>query len=154
MNLLFIFVLSGVLFGSYFYQYTKHTSPCYLCSLQRLGMVGVAIALLMNCRFGIKAQHYGLAILSALVGRVFSLKQISMHTCPDALTYGEPVFGFDLYIWAFIVFTCSIFSCAILTIIYGYTKKKEFPPVWGLFEKLAFWAVTLITATSVLNGVL
>ena len=148
MNLLFIYILFIVLFGSYLYQYFKGAQPCHLCTLQRLGMIGVACALLMNLRFGIKPQYYGLAILSALTGRLFSLKQIAMHVCPEFPTYGQAIFGYDLYVWAFIVFSCSIFACAILTIIYGYTKKKEIPPTWGFPEGIAFLGGILITVSN------
>ncbi|MBX7065802.1 MAG: disulfide bond formation protein B [Parachlamydiales bacterium] len=151
LNLLFVFVLFLVLLASYVYQYSKAQQPCFLCILQRLGMIGVAAALLMNCRFGIKVQHYGLAILSALIGRLFALRQIAMHLCPEFPAFGQGVFGFDLYVWAFFVFSCSIFACAVLLILYGFTKHKDFPPVWGIPEKLAFWAIGLITASNLIT---
>lgn len=150
LNVLFIFVLSAVLLAGYMYQFIKHEEPCPLCLLQRLGMIGVAIALLMNLRFGIKVQHYGLAILSALLGRMVSLRQIELHVCPEFPKFGEPVFGFDLYVWAFIVFACSLFACAVLLIIHGYSKPQEYLPKWGSLEKFAFWLVALITLGNVL----
>lgn len=145
LNLLFIYVLCGVLLSGYAYQYIKSENPCPLCLLQRLGMIGIASALLMNIRFGIKVQHYGLAILSAVFGRMVALRQIGLHVCPEFPTFGEPVFGFDLYVWAYLVFTCSIFSCAVLTIIYGYVKKQEYLPSWEIADKTAFWAVIIFT---------
>lgn len=147
-NLVFIFVLFLVLIGGYIYQYGKGLHPCPLCILQRLGMIGVASSLLMNCRFGIKVQHYGLALISALIGRLFSLRQIAMHICPEFPPYGETVLGFELYVWAYFVFSCSILALAILIILYGFTKHKEFLPVWGIGEKIAFLAMILITASN------
>jgi len=90
-------------------------------------------------------QHYGLAIVSAVLGRLVALRQIGLHVCPEFPTFGEPVFGFDLYVWSFLVFTSSIFSCAVLTIINGYSKKYEYLPSWETADKVAFWAVGLIT---------
>jgi disulfide bond formation protein DsbB len=145
LNILFIYVLCGVLLGAYTYQYAKSESPCPLCLLQRLGMIGVASALLLNLRFGIKAQHYGLAILSAISGRMVALRQIGLHVCPEFPTFGEPVLGFDLYVWSYMVFTCSIFSAAVLTIIYGYFRKLEYFPTWNRADKTAFWVVAVIT---------
>ncbi len=144
LNLLFILVLCGVLLGSHSYQYLKSEAPCPLCLLQRLGMIGITLALLMNLRFGIKVQHYALAILSALLGRLVSLRQISFHVCPALHSFGEPVFGFDLYVWAFLVFTASIFACAILLIIYGFSQNHDSSPTWGLFEKLISILIALI----------
>lgn len=151
LNVLFILVLSAVLLASYYYQYTKHEDPCPLCLLQRLGMTGIAIALVMNLRFGIKAQHYALAILSALLGRIVSLRQISLHVCPEFPTFGEPILGFDLYVWAFIVFSCSIFASAILLMIHGFSQHREHPPTWGLLEKFTARFVGLITLANVVT---
>ncbi|MES2272566.1 MAG: disulfide bond formation protein B [Chlamydiota bacterium] len=145
LNALFIFVLCGVLLAAYSYQVIKSEDPCPLCLLQRLGMIGIATALLLNLRFGIKMEHYGLGILSALLGRIVSLRQISLHVCPAFPTFGEPVFGYDLYVWAFIVFTFAIFSIAILLMISGFTKNHEVHPRWGILEKTAFGLVALIT---------
>jgi hypothetical protein len=114
-------------------------------------MVGVASAILLNIRFGIKVQHYGLAILCAILGRMVALRQIGLHVCPEFPTFGEPVFGFDLYVWSYMVFTSSIFSSAVLIIIYGYTKKQEYPPTWKAADKGAFWAVGLITMGNALT---
>jgi disulfide bond formation protein DsbB len=150
LNILFIFVLCAVLLAAYTYQFVKQEEPCPLCLLQRLGMIGVAVALLMNLRFGIKVQHYGLAILASLLGRRVALRQIELHVCPEFPTFGEPIFGYDLYVWSFIVFTCALFACAVLLIIYGYSKPREYPQTWGSLDKFAFWLVALITFGNVL----
>ena len=150
-NLLSVYILFFVLLGAYLYQYIKGIEPCHLCILQRLGMIGIACGFLMNCKFGIKVQHYGLVILGALVGRIFALRQIAMHICPDFPTYGQAVLGLDLYIWTFIIFSCAIFACAVLTIFYGFTKTKVFPPVWGAGERVAFWLIALITVSNIFS---
>lgn len=154
LNALFIFVLSFVLIAAYFYQYLKHEEPCPLCLLQRLGMIGIATAIFMNLRFGIKPQHYALAILSALVARLVSLRQIGLHVCPDFPTFGEPVFGYDLYVWALLVFSCSIFACAALLILYGFFKNLNYEPTWGLLEKSAFALLVLITSANIITTLL
>lgn len=144
-NALFIYVLCGVLIGAYVYQYTMSELPCPLCLLQRLSMIGIAIGLLMNLRFGIKAEHYALVILSALVGRFISLRQIALHICPQFPVFGSPVWGYDLYVWAYIVFTCSAIAAAILLIIFGFTNHRHNKPKFGFFEITAFTLVFLIT---------
>ncbi len=153
-NDLFIFVLCVVLLASDWIQFVEGEEPCSLCLLQRLGMIGVASSLVMNLRFGIKVQHYGLAILSALLGRIVSLRQIGLHVCPEFPTFGEPIFGLDLYVWAFLVFTSSILACAILLVFFGYSKRQEYPPTWGFFEQLAFGLLLLITLGNVIATLL
>lgn len=154
LNLLFVYVIFFVLLAGYMYQYWLKDEPCFLCLLQRIGMIGIAAALLMNLRFGIRVQHYGLAILSALMGRAFALRQIAMHVCPQFPAFGHKVFGFDLYIWTFIIFSCSIFAEAALAIFYGYTKNKVFKPKWSIAERTAFWAIILITASNFISTLL
>lgn len=149
-NVLFIYILSFVLLGSYIYQFLTHEIPCTFCLLQKLGMIGIMTALLMNLRFGVKVEHYGLAILSALLGRMISLKQIGLHVCPEIPQTGTAVLGLDLYIWAFIVFSASMFACAFLTILYGYCKKTIYEPTWGKWEKIAFILTFFVTITNVI----
>lgn len=151
LNVLFILVLCAILSAAYYYQFSKHEDPCPLCLLQRLGMLGIASALLMNLRFGIKIQHYGLAILFALLGRIVSLRQISMHVCPFFPTFGEPILGFDLYVWSFMIFTSTIMACAILLILKGYSKTTDYHPTWGWPEKFAFGFVFLLTLANALT---
>ena len=131
LNIFFIYVISLILLASYAYQFLLKEEPCSLCMLQRAGMIGIASSLLLNLRFGIKIQYYGLAIISALLGRVVSLRQIGFHICPDFPSFGRPIFGIDLYVWSFIIFTLSIFACAILLIFKGFSKQETYPARWG-----------------------
>lgn len=151
LNALFIFVLCFVLLSAYFYQFSQQEDPCPLCLLQRLGMIGIIVALLMNLRFGIKVEHYGLAILSALVGRLVSLRQIGLHVCLQFPTFGVPVFGYDLYVWALIVFTCSTFACAVLLILYGYAGHQEYLPSWNHFEESTFTFAGLVIFANIVT---
>lgn len=112
-------VLIGILCASLYQEYIKHEEPCPLCFLQRLAMLGIGTVILMNLRFGIRNQHYALALASAFVGSMVSLRQIALHICPTFPTFGTPVLGLSLYTWAFITFVCSIFSVIVLMFIYS-----------------------------------
>jgi hypothetical protein len=112
-------------------------------------MIGVAVSLLMNLRFGIHVQYYGLAILNAVLALIVALRQISMHICTDFPSFGEPILGYDLYVWSFIVFVCSIVACSILMILYDHSK--EHPVIWGRPEKWAFGFVVLIILANIVT---
>lgn len=150
-NALFIYVLCGVLLAAFVYQFMRLEDLCPLCYMQRLGIVGIAIGLLMNLRFGIKTEHYGLCMLSALLGNAISLYQISLHICPQSPTFGEPIFGFDLYVWASIVFTCSMFAIAILLMLFGFSHHQTGKPLWGAWETAAFTLVAIILLANILT---
>ena len=147
-NILFIYVLCLVLLIAHFFQFAEHAKPCPLCLLQRLGVFGIALALLLNLRFGIQAQNYGLALLSAMMGSAVSLRQTSFHLCQQSFAT-LPFFGFDLYIWALIVFTCSMIALAFLMMLLGWTDHKEAPPTWGWVEKIPFALVVLLLIANI-----
>ncbi len=145
LNCLFAIVLSCVILAGYTVQYTRHENPCPLCMLQRLAMIGVSIGPLLNLRFGVKMQHYGLSILFALFGMSVSLRQIALHVCPGFPSFGEPVFGLSLYSWAFLTFAISLLAIAILMSVFKFTHNSEQPLKLHLFGKLAFGFVFLVS---------
>ena len=152
LNVLFIFILCGVLLSAYTYQFTKHEIPCSLCNLQRLSMIGIALGLLLNFRFTIRAEHYAFSLLSALFGLVVSLKQIGLHVCPQFPRYGENILGHSLFFWSFVVFICSIFSLAVLLILWDRAKHKEEHHPSSLLEKAAALLVCLILFANMITS--
>lgn len=151
LNIFFIYIICLILLASYAYQFILNETPCSLCMLQRVGMIGIASSLLLNLRFGIKIQYYGLAIICALLGRIVALRQIGLHICPDFPAFGRPIFGIDLYVWSFIIFSASIFACAVLLILKGFSNTESYPPRWGFFEYLGFWTLLVIIIS---NGII
>ena len=149
LNALHILILCGVLLGAYSVQFLLHEQPCPLCMLQRLSMIGIAFAALCNLKFGIRPLHYGLGILSAILGASVSLRQMALHICPQFPTFGEPLFGLDLYWWAFVVFACSILAIAVLLFLYKKEQEKPHPLNW--FEWGVFGLILLITAANVIT---
>lgn len=120
--------------------------------MQRLGMLGIAIGLLMNLRFGIHIANYGLCMLSALLGSAISLFQISLHICPQSPLFGEPIFGFALYTWAFIIFSCSLFAIAILLMLFGFSRHQTGKPLWGAWEIVAFTLIAVVILANILSS--
>lgn len=143
LNALLALVLMGILLAAYYQQYFKHELPCPLCILQRLGMIGVSIGAIMNLRFGIHTKHYAVSLLSAFVGGSVSVRQILLHICPGSPVFGIPVFGLNLYTWAFVAFCCSVLAIIGLLFLYSEKEESKLPLNW--LEKLAFFAVILLT---------
>ncbi len=151
LNALFIMVICGVLLSGYSYQFLKAELPCPLCMLQRLAMIGVAMGPLLNLSFGIRMEHYALSLFSCVFGAAVSLRQIALHVCRNFSTFGEPVLGFDLYVWAFIVFTCSIFAVALLLFLYGFGKEKEIPHEPSPLNKVVFGLLALVVVGNIVT---
>lgn len=124
LNVLWVYILCFILLGAYFYQFYEHQEPCPLCEIQRLSMILLSIGPILNIRFGIYPLHYGVSLISAVFGGAASLRQISLHICPDFPTFGYSVFGFELYTWAFLVFMSSILAVAGFLCIYVPNNKN------------------------------
>lgn len=111
-----VLAVSGVLIGALLVQFVNGELPCPLCMTQRMGMflalVGACSILLAAKRGWVTATEYasgfGMSILGAVVGGAGSLRQIALHVCGNDPGYGEPVLGFHLYTWAFVVFATVV----------------------------------------------
>lgn len=149
LNALLIFILCGVLIGGFWMQFIKHEKPCPLCLLQRIGMISVATAATLNLWLGVRIFHYGIALISAVMGGSIALRQIALHVCPGMPKFGEPVFGISLYTWSFFVFVSSILYVAMLLLVHNPEDAKENRPV-NVFGKCATF---LILSIVILNCV-
>ena len=153
LNTIVIFILIGVQLAAFGVQIFEGEQPCPLCFLQRLGMTGVAVSLLLNLFFKIKPLHYGLAVLSSLMGGFVALRQISLHACPGWTPFGLPVLGLSLYTWSFIVFTCCILAVALLLLLF--TDENETEEINSFRDKLAktaFMGILLVTLGNIISS--
>ena len=108
--------LSLVLVGAFYFQYGLGETPCPLCLLQRMGMLGVLVGLALNTAFGFRREHAAVIIGAALVGGSFSVRQILLHIAPvegEPTGYGSAVLGMHLYTWAALVFLTTIAGTAV-----------------------------------------
>jgi disulfide bond formation protein DsbB len=149
LNALLAIMLACVLIGAYVVQLVRHEEPCPLCILQKLAMLGIASGALMNLRFGIKPLHYGISLLSMLFGTAVSLKQIALHIYPEYPSPSQPIFGLDLYAWAFLIFKCSTLTVAIMLILYDKKSDTDKMPKMGVLETIAFVLVLLVCLANV-----
>lgn len=148
-NAFLIIVISSVLILSIHQEFNGQGSPCSYCWLQRIGMLGICTALLMNLRFGIHLKSYIVALFFAFIGGAVALRQISFHVCKIFPNSGNPILGFNLYTWSFIVFCCA--STSIFIFLFLYEKKQERPNKMHFIETLSFLVVVVLT---LINGVL
>ncbi len=114
LNLLDLIAVCGILLVALYIQIFWGEEPCPLCLLQRVGMVGVGVGLLMNLKFGISSRHYALSLLNALFGAAVALRQITLHIIPGEPAFGSPIFGLHLYTWSFIGFVAMMLYITLL----------------------------------------
>lgn len=112
-------------------------------------MFGVIFGLSLNIYFGFKPQHFAVVIIAAIIGCMFSMRQVLLHICPDPgnLGYGTPIFGFHLYTWGVFIFGASILGSAIFLFFSNSFKKMK--NVILPFEKYTFYLATAILLINV-----
>jgi disulfide bond formation protein DsbB len=140
-------MVSTVLIGAFYFQFGLGENPCPLCLLQRMGMLGVIMGLTLNTYFGFRKEHFGIVILSALIGASFSIRQILLHICPVAgepTGYGTAVMGMHLYSWAVVIYVASMLGSVVFMFLFKEEKKntKRQPLT---FEKVVFYLIVFLT---------
>lgn len=151
LNALLMVILSAILWGALAIQFFWHETPCPLCLLQRLGMIGVAAGAFMNVRLGISRAHYGLSLFSALLGGFVAIRQIALHICPNSPTFGVPFWGLSLYTWSFITFVSSVAYIAIMLIVFNKNDRHRYEILkLDIWDDIAFWLIFLVTIANVI----
>ncbi len=136
LNFIGLLGMIGVLLGAYVYQFSYRELPCTLCQLQRVAMIAVAFGAAMNLMFGPDPRHYGVCLVSAVVGIGVSIRQSLLHINPffDTTTglptmvatanppFGQPVMGLHLYVWGVILFGAVIFVVGVVQLFVGQSR--------------------------------
>ncbi|CDF79958.1 disulphide bond formation protein DsbB/BdbC [Formosa agariphila KMM 3901] len=148
-----ILIICSILIGAFYFQFGLHEDPCPLCLLQRIAMIAVIFGLCLNTYFGFKAEHFGIIIISALIGITISTRQVLLHICPvpgEAAGYGSPIFGMYLYSWGVVIFAASILASAILLFFIPKAAVTRTDLKISLFEKSAVYLAVLLILINVI----
>lgn len=144
-------IVSSVLIGAFYFQFVLNENPCPLCLLQRVGMMGIIFGLSLNTYFGLKKEHFGIVIISALIGSVFSIRQILLHICPvvgESTGYGTAVLGMHLYSWAVVIDVMSIIGSVVFLFLIKDDKSEADRKPFN-FEKMIFYLAVLLVFINV-----
>ncbi|OQO72568.1 hypothetical protein BH746_11745 [Enterococcus faecalis] len=138
-NLTFVGAFLLALWGSLIAQFVLHELPCPLCVLQRYSMLLICLGLIYIIISRQKGEldyqkftiAYGMSIINALLGLLFSGRQILLPIAPNDPGYGGAFLGFHFYTWSFITFLIAIIYCAIMLLC-----SKYFFPDYNKTNKL------------------
>jgi disulfide bond formation protein DsbB len=117
LNILAVLAITGVLLFAFYWQLARGELPCPLCLVQRLGLIGAGLGFALNVRFGSAESHYGVVIVSALVGGAAAARQILLHIVPDTGSYGSALYGWHFYTWALVAFVAIAAVAGLLLFI-------------------------------------
>tara|TARA_B110000285_G_scaffold229482_1_gene294266 strand:- start:130 stop:657 length:528 start_codon:yes stop_codon:yes gene_type:complete len=141
-----ILLICIILVSALYFQFGLHEEPCPLCLLQRMAMMGVILGLSLNAYYGFDTNHFSVIIISALIGAIFSFRQVMLHICPvDGDTgYGSPIFGMHLYSWGACIFMASILGSALFLFSGDRFKHRENHKVLNFEKYVVYLAVFLV----------
>jgi disulfide bond formation protein DsbB len=117
LNILAVLAISGVLLFAFYWQIVRGELPCPLCLVQRLGLIGAGLGFVLNVRFGSSEAHYGMVIVSALVGGAAAARQILLHIVPETGSYGSALYGWHFYTWALLAFVAIVALAGLLLFV-------------------------------------
>ena len=123
--------------------------PCPICILQRAGFIAAGFGVALNLVFGPRPSHYGLAILSAVVGGIMSADQVLHYIVPGSGSYGNAIFGLHLYSWALIMFVAIVVGCGVMLLFDRQYEPSGPPPLRQV--TLPILAVALLALLAVGN---
>lgn len=150
LNALGLLAITAVLGFAFADQFIKHDLPCPLCLIQRMGFVACGVAIAMNVTLGHRPQHYGIAILSALLGALASARQVMLHIAPGTGSYGDAFLGLHFYSWAFIVFVAIITGSAFMLLVARFERDTARLDGLAKIALGAFFAIVAGNAVSTL----
>ena len=143
-NILGLLALCGILLTAVGVQIIGQEMPCPLCLLQRMAFVGVGIGLTLNLTVGLKPKHYGIVVVSSLLGMAMSGRQVLLHIVPPDPGYGDPLMGYHMYTWAFIAFFLIILITGVLLFMDSQFAKAKNTKLGDTTVKLFGFTVGLI----------
>lgn len=109
----------------------------------------------MNLRIGIAAKHYAYCMFGVLLGGAVSIRMITMHICPSFKGFfGIPMWGMNLFTWAFFAFVATLLGLAILLMLYdsSFAGRKNNSKFWDWFCLVVLLVVSfanIFTASAV-----
>jgi disulfide bond formation protein DsbB len=155
LNILGLLGISAVLAVAFFYQLAFGDLPCPLCLLQRGAFVAVGLGFLLNIRFGSSPTHYGVILVSAVIGAGTALRQVLLHIKPGDAGYGLPFLGLHFYTWALIAFIgCVLHTGLLLFLEAGGRELQRGSGPAGRLAAASAWLFVLLVAGNLVSTML
>jgi disulfide bond formation protein DsbB len=155
LNILGLLGISAVLAVAFFYQLGLGELPCPLCLLQRGAFVAVGLGFLLNIRFRTSPAHYGIALISAVIGASVSLRQVLLHVQPGDPGFGSTFLGLHFYSWGLLSFAGALLYTAVLLFVEPDERRlEERPAYFDWLASLSIWLFLLLVAGNLASTLL
>lgn len=114
-------VLAAILTAAMVLQYGYGELPCPLCLLQRLAMLGIGFAIVMNLRSGPSDRWSGLAMIFAIFLLVVAARQtlLDIYPRPGHTYIGTAVLGLHMPVWSVLIGLAVLLAYALRLAVIG-----------------------------------
>ncbi len=118
---LMLLALAGVLTAAMAFQYFDGEIPCPLCLLQRVAMFGCCFGLMRQLRGGDDQRGAGIAMISAVLLLVISVRQtlLDIYPRPGHAYIGRAVFGVHMPVWSVLIAVALLLGFAVRLALFG-----------------------------------
>jgi disulfide bond formation protein DsbB len=154
LNILGLLGVCAILIVAFFYQFVFGELPCPLCLLQRSAFVALGLGFLLNIRFDSSPAHYGLMLVSAVIGAGTALRQILLHIGSGDPGYGSALLGLHFYSWAFVAFAASVLYVGFLLFLETDDAPREHARAPSTLAAASLWLFALLIAGNLASTLL
>ena len=118
---LMLLALAGVLTAAMGFQYLDGEIPCPLCLLQRVAMFACCFGLIRQLRDGGSQRGAGIAMISAVLLLVISVRQTLLDIVPRPghAYIGAAVFGLHMAVWSVLIAIALLIGFAVRLAVLG-----------------------------------
>jgi disulfide bond formation protein DsbB len=149
--LLMMAVIAGILTAAMTMQYADGELPCPLCLLQRVGLFGVCLGIMLNFRHGFSYRNIGVSMLFSIFLLIVSVRQtlLDIYPRPGHDYVGTAVFGLHMPVWSIVIAVALLTSFAIELAVFGgnqdlrKTGAGAFPALDRLAGILSLYVIAL-----------
>ncbi len=137
------YIILLILYFALYVEWVVMETPCYLCYLQRTGLIGMVLCFLIICRCGFRARYYILCLLFGLSGFVAAMRLLLINLGPESAPYFVQLFGLGIQIWSLvsyigllILLLCGLFMVKV--------EERGAPRVWKMGTTLATYLLYIV----------
>jgi disulfide bond formation protein DsbB len=118
---LMLLALAGVLTAAMGFQYLDGEIPCPLCLLERVAMFACCFGLIRQLRDGGSQRGAGIAMISAVLLLVISVRQTLLDIVPRPghAYIGTAVFGLHMAVWSVLIAIALLIGFAVRLAVLG-----------------------------------
>ena len=118
---LMLLALAGVLTAAMGFQYVAGEIPCPLCLLERVAMFACCFGLIRQLRDGGSQRGAGVAMISAVLLLVISVRQTLLDIVPRPghAYIGAAVLGLHMAVWSVLIAIALLSGFAVRLAVFG-----------------------------------